>query len=91
MIQLFRLKKFLIAAEDVKNNKSDCIVMDALPAKELVKSNPELKILDGILFKDSYGMAVKKGNTDLLEKINTILQKLMDDGKIEEYVINHSE
>ena len=36
-------------------------------------------------------MAVKKGNTDLLEKINTILQKLMDDGKIEEYVINHSE
>lgn len=65
--------------------------MDQIPAEQLVNENSELKILDGILFKDSYGMAVKKGNTDLLEKINTILQKLMDDGKIEEYVINHSE
>lgn len=89
--EINRQKKFLVAAEAVKNNKADCIIMDQIPAEQLVNENSELKILDGILFKDSYGMAVKKGNTDLLEKINTILQKLMDDGKIEEYVINHSE
>lgn len=86
-----RLKKFLVAAEDVKNGKSDCIVMDALPAKELVKKNEQLKILDGILFQDKYGMAVKKGNTELLEKINKVLKKLMDEGKIEEYIIRFSE
>lgn len=86
-----RLKKFLVAAEDVKNNKSDCIVMDAIPANELVKSNPELKVLDGILFQDKYGMAVKKGNKELLNSINLVLEELIKDGKIDEYIIKFSE
>ena len=90
-VKVNRLKKFLIAAEDVKNNKSDCIVMDALPAKELVKSNPELKILDGVLFQDKYGMAVKKGNQELLNTINQVLERLISEGKIEEYMIQFSE
>ena len=88
--EINRQKKFLVAAEAVKNNKADCIIMDQVPAKQLVSENSELKILDGILFTDTYGMAVKKGNTELLEKINTVLERLMTEGKIEEYVINHS-
>lgn len=88
--EINRQKKFLVAAEAVKNNKADCIVMDQIPAQQLVSQNPELKILDGILFKDSYGMAVKKGNTELLDKMNTVLQKLIDEGKIEEYIIEYS-
>ncbi|MDD6263885.1 MAG: ABC transporter substrate-binding protein [bacterium] len=88
--EINRQKKFLVAAEAVKNNKADCIVMDQIPAQQLVSQNPELKILDGILFKDSYGMAVKKGNTELLDTINTVLQRLIDEGKIEEYIIEYS-
>ena len=86
-----RLKKFLVAAEDVKNNKSDCIVMDKLPALELVKKNPELKILDGTLFEDKYGMAVKKGNKELLDQINKVLERLINEGKIEQYTVKFSE
>lgn len=89
-VNVVRQKKFLAAAEDVKANKSDCIVMDYLPAKELVKSNPELKILDKELFTDKYGMAVKKGNKELLDNINKVLKKLIDEGKIEEYTIKYS-
>ena len=88
--EIHRQKKFLVAAEAVKNNKADCIVMDQIPAQQLVSQNPELKILDGILFKDSYGMAVKKGNTELLDTMNTVLQRLIDEGKIEEYIIEYS-
>ena len=88
--EINRQKKFLVAAEAVKNNKADCIVMDQIPAQQLVNQNPELKILDGILFKDSYGMAVKKGNTELLDTMNTVLQRLIDEGKIEEYIIEYS-
>mgnify|MGYP001624299159 CR=1 FL=1 len=84
-------KKYLAAAEDVKAGKSDCIVMDQLPAQELVKENDELKILDGILFTDKYGMIVKKGNQELLDTINKVLQRLIDENKIEEYVIKYSE
>jgi polar amino acid transport system substrate-binding protein len=85
-----RQKKFLVAAEAVKTNKSDCIIMDDLPARELVAKNPELKILDGILFQDTYGMAVKKGNKELLDSINKVLQELMNNGKIDEYVLKYT-
>lgn len=85
-----RQKKFLVAAEEVKNNKSDCIIMDQLPAQELVKENDELMILDGVLFEDRYGMAVKKGNKELLDEMNKVLQRLMDEGKIDEYLLKYS-
>ena len=88
--KIVRQKKFLSAAEDVKAKKSECIIMDELPAKELFKNNSELIILKIELFTDKYAIAVKKGNTELLNKINEVLEKLIEEGKIEEFVINHS-
>jgi len=88
--ELVRQKKYLSMAEDLKANKLDLIVMDELPAKEIVASNTELKILNGYVFEDSYGIAVQKGNTELLTKINNVLTRLMQEGKIDEYIINHS-
>ncbi|MGB4657650.1 MAG: ABC transporter substrate-binding protein [Mobilitalea sp.] len=88
--EIKRYTKFAQAAEDLKNNKIDCIVMDQYPAEELVASNAELVILDGSLFQDKYAVAVKKGNTELLDEINTVIQQLKDDGKIEEFTANHT-
>lgn len=88
--EINRFKKFLVAANDVKTKKSDCLVMDLLPAQELVKSNSELKILDGILFQDKYGMAVKLGNEELLKEINEVLEELIENKKIEEYILLYS-
>lgn len=85
-----RQKKYLSMAEDLKRDKVDCIVMDYLPAKEIVNKNSQLKILDGYLFSDTYGIAVKKGNTKLVEEINKVLSNLEKNGKIDQYVINHS-
>ena len=83
-------KKYLSMVEDLKSGKVDAIIMDNLPAKEIIKANDNLQILDGYLFSDSYGIAVKKGNTELLNSINQVLEKLMKEKKIEQYVINHS-
>lgn len=83
-------KKYLSMVEALKANKVDVIIMDNLPAREILKENSGLKMLDGYLFSDSYGIAVKKGNTELLNDINTVLERLMNEGKIEQYVINHS-
>lgn len=88
---VIRQKKYLSSAEDVKNDKADCIIMDSLPANKLVSENSELEILDGILFSDSYGMVVKKGNTDLLNEMNKVLQQDIDNGKIDEYILKYSE
>ena len=88
---IVRQKKYLAAIEDLKAGKVDCVVMDELPAKEIVASNSGIKILDGSLTNDSYGMIVKKGNKELLDAINTVLEKLKNEGKIDEYIINHTE
>lgn len=88
---IVRQKKYLAAIEDLKTGKVDCVVMDELPAKEIVSTNSGIKILDGSLTNDSYGMVVKKGNKELLDAINTVLEKLKNEGKIDEYIINHTE
>lgn len=83
-------KKFLSAAQDVKSKKADCLIMDALPASELVKNNKELVISDVELFTDKYAAAVAKNNKELLNDINSVLERLMREGKVEEYIINHT-
>ena len=85
-----RYPKFLQAAEELKNDKIDCVVMDSLPAEEMVKNNDSLEILEGEVLTDSYAIAVQKGNDELLDKINEVLQKLLDEGKIDEFTVNHT-
>ena len=88
---IVRQKKYLADIEDLEAGKVDCVVMDELPAREIINSNHGLKILDGSLTNDSYGMVVKKGNTELLETINKVLNRLSSDGSIDRFIINHTE
>lgn len=83
-------KKYLSMVEDLKADKVDLIIMDNLPAQKIILENDNLKILDGYLFSDSYGIAVKSGNEELLKGINEVLENLIKENKIEEFVINHS-
>lgn len=88
---IIRQKKYLAAIEDLKVGKVDLVVMDELPAKEIVEKNSGIKILDGELASDSYGMIVKKGNTELLDAVNKVLNRLSSDGSIDRYIIEHTE
>ena len=90
LVELVREKKYLAAIEDLKSSKCEAVVMDEFPAKEILKNNPSLVILDGWLTSDSYGMIVKKGNKELLEVINEVLKELSEQGKIDSYIIKHS-
>lgn len=87
---IVRQKKYLSMIQDLKDNKVDCVVMDELPAKEILNSNSGLKILEGELTKDSYGMIVKKDNQELLDTINKVLERLKNDGSIDAFIINHT-
>lgn len=89
--EIVRQKKYLAAIEDLKVGKVDLVVMDELPAKEIIEKNDGIKILDGELTNDSYGMIVKKGNTELLETVNKVLNRLSSDGSIDKFIIKHTE
>lgn len=88
--ELIRQKKYLSMVEDLKADKIDLIVMDELPAEQIITNNTELKILQGYITEDSYGIAVKKGNTELLNEINSVLTKLINKNKIDEYIVKNS-
>ncbi|NLP33999.1 MAG: amino acid ABC transporter substrate-binding protein [Clostridiales bacterium] len=85
-----RYTKFAQAAQDLMNGKIDCIVMDLYPAQELTSSNEQLTILDGELFEDRYAIAVQKGNQELLDQINKVIEQLKEEGKIEEFTAKHT-
>ena len=57
---------------------------DTTAAAEETTKAPEstelLKVIDIALTSEEYGFAVAKGNTELLEKLNAFLEKIMKDG-----------
>ena len=71
--------------------KCDAVILDKLPAEAIVaNSNGKLELLPDPLTEESYAFAVKKGNTELLDAVNATLQRLMDEGKIDELVTKHA-
>ncbi len=60
----------------------DCVIIDNEPAKALVAANSGLKILETEYANEDYAICVKKGNTELLDKINAAILELTEDGTI---------
>lgn len=79
-------KKGTDAVMELVNDKADVVVIDSATASKYVADNDGLKIVeDSTVFEnEEYAIAVKKGNKELLDKINASLQELIDSGKIAE-------
>lgn len=67
----------------------DCVIIDNEPAKALVKANSGLKILETAYANEDYAICVKKGNTELLDKINEAIEALTADGTIDTIVAKY--
>ena len=70
----------MTAIQALQNGQVDCVVIDNEPAKAFVASNPGLKILDTEFANEEYAIGVAKGNTQLLDAINSILAEMEADG-----------
>lgn len=77
-------KKGTEAVMELVNGKCDVVVIDSATARKYVEDNEGLKIVeDAEAFAgEEYAIAVKKGNTELLEKINASVEKMLEDGTI---------
>ena len=78
---------------ELKAGKIDAIVMEKPVAEMAVKSNPELAVGNPIYEEESGGNAVgiAKGNEELLAKINEVIKKLNESGKMDEYIVKANE
>lgn len=81
-----RYSKGFEAVQAVMQGKIDAVVIDLEPAKVFVSENEGIKVLDEALTEEEYAIAVKKGNTELLEKINTALAELKASGEIQKII-----
>ncbi len=69
-----------LAIADLKNGTINSIIMDDSTAKEAAEENKEVKVIDIPLTVEEYGIAVEKGNIELVEQINNALAELKADG-----------
>ena len=66
--------------QNLVSGKVDAVVIDNAPAQEYVAANPGLTILDTAFADEDYAIGVAKGNTQLLDAINSILAEMEADG-----------
>jgi ABC-type amino acid transport substrate-binding protein len=73
-----------LAFQDLMNGQINAVVSDNWLALGYVAKNPNaLKTAGAMFTSENYGIAVAKGKTDLLNKINSGLAKIKSEGQIE--------
>lgn len=87
--QVQRFPKGAAAVQALKAGKLDCVVIDSQPAAKFVEANDDLKIIDGLFDEEEYAIAIKKGNTELKEKMNAALKELKDEGTLDKIINNY--
>ena len=75
-----------LAVAALNNGQVDCVVIDNEPAKNFVKANTGLVILDTAYAEEDYAAAIAKENTELLEGFNAALTELESEGKLAEII-----
>lgn len=86
-------KKGTEAVLELVNGKCDVVVIDSATAQKYVADNEGLKIVsdESAFESEEYGIAIKKGNTELLDMVNKSVQKMLDDGTIAALAVKYTE
>ncbi len=73
----------------LKGGDVQAVIIDNEPAKAFVAENEGLKILETEYAIEDYAIAVAKDNSELLDDINDALEKLTEDGTIDEIIAKY--
>ena len=67
------------------------MIIDELPAKKITEKNSGKMICYNPGYEpESYAIAIPKGSDDLAQVVNQVLTRLKDEGKIDQYLLNHT-
>lgn len=83
------------AAVAMSSGKIDAVVIDKLPAEIIAGEYEgykavELLYPDGTNTEESYAVCVAKGNAELLEVVNKVVDRLINDGSIDKWIVEHT-
>lgn len=84
--EVISFDKGAIALMDLTNGKIDAVVLDAEPTKNYTKGNDKVKVLDEQLTDEEYSIAVPKGDTELLEVINQVIDEMKENGEYDQLI-----
>lgn len=90
IVSLVKLPNIIL---DLKAGNLDAAIVELPVSEGYVKQYPELAISDAKVIDETGGsaIAVKKGNSELVEQINSTIKRLEEEGTIDKYVIEANE
>jgi len=88
--RVVRYETFDLAIEDLVNENVEALVLDRPVAERFVEARP-LVLVGEIITHEEYGIAVDRGNEELLAKINEGLEKVVDSGRMGELIDKYFE
>lgn len=78
----------VLALNDLKSGRVEAVVIDEVVIDYYMAQEPDtFRVLDESLAPELYGVGVKKGNTELLEKLQAALDAMNEDGTAAEISI----
>ena len=83
--------KYSLAFQALQNGQIDCIMVDDMVGAAYVKQIPGLEMITTEYEPEEFAFGFAKGNTELVEAFNGELQKLIDDGTIEQIILKWNE
>jgi polar amino acid transport system substrate-binding protein len=84
-IKIKEYSSYVLAVQDLINGRIDAVMLDVPVAKMFAKKYP-VEIAFVVKTGEKYGFAVKKGNKELLDKLNKALQEVMNSPEWEKLV-----
>lgn len=82
-----RYNKGADAISDLLSGRVDAVVIDDFPAQKFVSKNSDKLVkLSDALTVEHYAIAVKKGNTELLNTINGVLKDMKSSGELDKVI-----
>ncbi len=90
IISLVKLPNIIL---ELKAGNIDAAIVELPVAEGYVKQYPDLAISDAKVIDETGGssIAIKKGNQDIVEQVNSTIKRLQEEGLIDKYVVEANE
>jgi polar amino acid transport system substrate-binding protein len=83
-IEILYYESEVAAYSDLKNHRSDAVLLDSPIAIYYALPDPALKLVGSPIGQMLYGIAIHKDRVELLKSVNTVLKKMEKNGRLRE-------